>query len=113
MFSLKERAFNVARALANFDSCASRPFTAATSLSRLSSASVASMVFMRTNLLRQPIFGVVVVLQEQLAPLLGEEAEIRLRIHVAEMYGASEEGVHVADPHLVLRDRVRDLQVVD
>src|SRR5258708_39422389 len=46
MLSLRERACNVARALANFDSCASWPFTAATVLSRATITSAASMMFM-------------------------------------------------------------------
>src|SRR5438445_1939749 len=48
MPSLRERVFNVARALANFDSCASWPFTAATILSRWTIARAASMMFMAT-----------------------------------------------------------------
>src|ERR1700682_4004893 len=49
MPSLRERVFNVARALANFDSCTSWPFTAATSLSRLTIASAASVFFIATD----------------------------------------------------------------
>src|SRR5438445_11539162 len=49
MPSLRARVFNVARALANFDSCSSWPFTAATILSRLTIASAASVIFMATQ----------------------------------------------------------------
>src|SRR5882724_3896664 len=59
MHSLRERVLSVARALLKFDSCPTSPFTAATILSRLTSASAVSVIVMATD----TYFAVIVPLE--------------------------------------------------